>query len=1096
MPIDLSGLLDPAVSLPERPDGYVILALLAVAVLAGLFVSRRTFLGLRGRRWALFLLLLLLGVVLNAVFVAPLGSSPDASPPTRVVLLGLLCPFLAAAWVGVGPAMLVGLAGGVARWLLAGGRISHPVELALLTGLAAWLMRQNYRGWLADAMRRPLAAGFIASVFGWILAMPAIFATTAGSVLAALDYSMIALLPVGLQILLEGVTNSLLANLATLAFPALRPAPSGTETPFYALSLNRRLLFSILPITFLTISLQVFVVGATALEEANRKSLNRLSNTALGAANLVQSFFSQGQGLLFQYAADDRLRDPSAEVRNARLQSAIVTVRFFDQLLLLDADGRVRNWTQIGAAPTDSELPPSLTQDEEKEFRRVLDSEAPQRTYVHRDADGLLMMSFLEPVRSAEGAQTVLMGRTRLSLNPVMDAVKTNLFEQDGSGDGYLIDDNGRIVAHRNSERELGQWVFDTTQPAYASQPGGGRAYIGAFADKSRRFIFVQPVSGTAWTVVIELPYTAILRTAAQISAPLVLMFGAIMIGALVLIPFISRRITRPMGVLVQETGRIAGGDLGRPITDLGADEVGQLGAAFEGMRQSLKARMDDLGLLLNVSTDVAASLDLDRGIPPILDGAMQVSTRHVRTAPARLARLIVFDDHGQPGRVIARGEGPAAITPLDYELSQVTPRDERPLLIESVARSHGALDPALVGPGVRSIAAFPLRRQSQVLGVLWLGYADTRAFAESETSLLATLAGEAAVFLENVNLFESAEGGRRRLQAVLTSTNDAVIVTDHDSHILLCNPAAEIAFAIAPGGAVGRQVGEVIRDEIVCGLLAEADDATTRTAEVPLPDGRTLYASASTIVANDGQRIGRVAVLRDITHLKELDALKSEFVATVSHDLRAPLTYIRGYVTMIPMVGSIQPKQQDYLDKITGGVEQMTALIDDLLDLGRIEAGVGIVRESISLAHVAQEAVEMMQPNAANRRMTLKVERLEDCTVLGDRQLLKHAITNLIDNALKYTFRDGLVRVGVELRDGSAVVYVADNGIGIAPADQARLFEKFYRVKRRDTLDIKGTGLGLAIVKSVAEWHRGKVWVESQLGQGSIFYLSVPAGG
>jgi len=201
----------------------------------------------------------------------------------------------------------------------------------------------------------------------------------------------------------------------------------------------------------------------------------------------------------------------------------------------------------------------------------------------------------------------------------------------------------------------------------------------------------------------------------------------------------------------------------------------------------------------------------------------------------------------------------------------------------------------------------------------------------------------------------------------------------------------------------------------------------------------------------------------------------------------------MRGYVTMIPMISEVTAKQQDYLDKISIGIEQMTALIDDLLDLGRIEAGVGLVREPVSLASLVRETVESLQGNALMRKQTLWLDRLAEGTLQGDTRFLKRAIANLIDNAIKYTPEGGEIRIGVDERDGQMVVHVTDTGMGIAPADQVRLFEKFYRVKRRDTLEIKGTGLGLAIVKSVAERHEGRAWVESQLGRGSTFYMALP---
>jgi signal transduction histidine kinase len=310
---------------------------------------------------------------------------------------------------------------------------------------------------------------------------------------------------------------------------------------------------------------------------------------------------------------------------------------------------------------------------------------------------------------------------------------------------------------------------------------------------------------------------------------------------------------------------------------------------------------------------------------------------------------------------------------------------------------------------------------------------------------------------------------------------------------VVLCNPAAEAAFELAPKSSYEKAVAEVWSEPAMRRLFALEAGTEIRTEEVLLNDGRTLYGSASGIINGEGKVQGRVAVLRDITHLKELDAMKSEFVATVSHDLRAPLTYMRGYATMLPMVGPLTAKQQDYAEKVMAGIEQMTELIDDLLDLGRIEAGVGMVREECSLADVVRSVVETMRPQALSRGLVLRAGALSERPIYGDQGLLKHAITNLVDNAIKYTPVDGAVTVSVQAQDMAMVVAVKDSGIGIAPSDQAHLFERFYRVKRRETVDIKGTGLGLAIVKSIAEWHRGRVWVESQIGDGATFYILIP---
>ena len=221
---------------------------------------------------------------------------------------------------------------------------------------------------------------------------------------------------------------------------------------------------------------------------------------------------------------------------------------------------------------------------------------------------------------------------------------------------------------------------------------------------------------------------------------------------------------------------------------------------------------------------------------------------------------------------------------------------------------------------------------------------------------------------------------------------------------------------------------------------------------------------------------------------------MKSDFVNTVSHDLRSPLTYMRGYTTMIPMAGSMNEKQQGFVAKILNGIEQMTELIDDLLDIGKIEAGVGIEIERCWLPGIVQAVVDDMGLRAETKEVELAALLPVDTPpTMADKTLIRQAIKNLVENAIKYTPTTGRIEVNLHTYNESLVVSVHDNGIGIAPEHQQHLFEKFYRVKRRDTVHIKGTGLGLAIVRSIADRHNGRVWLESKLNKGSTFYLAIP---
>jgi two-component system phosphate regulon sensor histidine kinase PhoR len=244
------------------------------------------------------------------------------------------------------------------------------------------------------------------------------------------------------------------------------------------------------------------------------------------------------------------------------------------------------------------------------------------------------------------------------------------------------------------------------------------------------------------------------------------------------------------------------------------------------------------------------------------------------------------------------------------------------------------------------------------------------------------------------------------------------------------------------------------------------------------------------------GEVVGRVCIMRDISQYKELDQLKSDFVSTVSHDLRSPLTLMRGYATMLTMVGELNEQQKGYIKKIIGGVENMARLVNNLLDLGRIETGIGLQVEKIQMFDLVEQVVSSLQPQSAQKNQQLLFEpggAEPGLAVEADRALITQALYNLVENAIKYTPMGGQVKVRLQLRPEMVVLEVHDTGIGVAPLDLPHLFEKFYRSGRREAYQQRGTGLGLAIVKSIAERHSGRVWVESQLGKGSVFFFLIP---
>jgi PAS domain S-box-containing protein len=356
------------------------------------------------------------------------------------------------------------------------------------------------------------------------------------------------------------------------------------------------------------------------------------------------------------------------------------------------------------------------------------------------------------------------------------------------------------------------------------------------------------------------------------------------------------------------------------------------------------------------------------------------------------------------------------------------------------------------------------------------------------------TLGGQAALAAANARLFLTAEIGRQRLESILASSPDPILVTDQRDQLLLANPAAWQSLGLnVEETNYGRPISQVINEPELVKLL-RTSNAERLSVEIILPGGRVFLATATPVLA-EGQRVGRVCVLRDVTHFKELDALKSEFVSTVSHDLRSPLTLMRGYATMLEMVGQLNEQQANYVRKIISGVESMARLVNNLLDLGRIESGIGLQLEKINIQDVVERVISSLQLQAAQKKIQLTCEFPEGPLPLveADQALLQQAVHNLVENAIKFTRPEGKVHVRVRVQPIGVVFEVIDNGIGISPVDQPRLFEKFYRGAQQVSKDQRGTGLGLAIVKSIAERHGGRIWAESQLGKGSSFYLAIP---
>jgi signal transduction histidine kinase len=255
-------------------------------------------------------------------------------------------------------------------------------------------------------------------------------------------------------------------------------------------------------------------------------------------------------------------------------------------------------------------------------------------------------------------------------------------------------------------------------------------------------------------------------------------------------------------------------------------------------------------------------------------------------------------------------------------------------------------------------------------------------------------------------------------------------------------------------------------------------------------------------VVTPYGEPVGLAAILRDITLLKHLEQMKNDFVSTVSHDLKSPISVIDGTAELISWKTKDDPGLQRRIQRIRDEARYMAELVRDLLDLGKIEAGLGPPRERIDAVRLVEDAVRKIEPSAEAKAVSVETRLPAEAWAMAAASQLTQVMLNLVGNAVKYTRAGGGVTVSVENRhagdpaESMVIIRVADTGVGIGARHLPHVFDKFYRVPNASTEDIPGTGLGLAISKSIVESHGGRIAVESTEGVGSVFIVEIPGCG
>ncbi len=1037
------------------------------------------------QKWALLVLLAsstflagrLLVVYPDVAYFLPLPGVPIETSGLAIYLLACLPFVLGSGFLGITSATLLGMLSGLSIALVQTHQLMTVVEYGGLALVFALALRQPYRARLYRILRHPLGAGLLIAIgFTPIYIISAMFSTP-GSLEARLDYALtqVWLLAVfrGGELLAASLVGEIL-YLLKMPFwhrvTTLFPAPEEK-------SLRVRFFYGTVPLILVLLFALTAADWVVAGDAARRMTQDRLSNTTGVVADSIPSFIESGKGLLSSLATPDLVATPEAG-RTELLRSRILMVPFFRELVLFD-----RSKTLLASYPPENLDPNSLSPLEVSAVTLAQEGVPSQYTIIpHVAGENSVRISFIASINDpSSNVVGVLLGRTDFNtIQFAVSALKSLDDIKALGGEGAILDENGVIIYHTTASQ------VDTDY--FGRRPENTEFFDEVAPDGTRRLVNYQ-VLFNGWAVVASVPAEVAQRQALQIAYPLLIILIVITVALFIFWAANLRLVTVSLRELSQGASLISRGQLEHSLQVPGVDEVGQLGHAFEDMRQSLKARLDELNRLLKVSQGIAGHLKIEDAMASVLDAALGDGAAAARVVLVRDVTLDLLRD-----RLVAIGKGPSSANYayLDEQVFELT-RQQPLLSIPNTTRIRRlTVPPGCWQPGAVIALALPL--ENRYYGALWVAYDQPHNFSEAEVRFLGTLAGQAALAAANASLYAGAEIGRQRLMAVLASTPEPVLVIDEKMRLLLLNPAAQQVPGLVRAAEIGRPVRDVVASLELLELVLQPLDENRPGREITLANNRTYKASVSPVSA-EGKVVGRVCLLQDITHFKEVDDMKTEFVATVSHDLRSPLVMMRGQVTMFQMIGELNEQQKTFMKKIVKGLEDMSHLVNNLLSMGRMESRLGLQYERINAQELISQVLSDLQPQALQQNIQVENASLNLPPVYleADRDLLKVAITNLVDNGIKYTPVGGKVKLSLQSKADSVVFVCEDTGIGVAPLDLPHIFDKYYRGGRRDPNQQRGSGLGLSIVKSTADRHGGSVKVDSKLGKGSIFYMEIP---
>jgi PAS domain S-box-containing protein len=507
--------------------------------------------------------------------------------------------------------------------------------------------------------------------------------------------------------------------------------------------------------------------------------------------------------------------------------------------------------------------------------------------------------------------------------------------------------------------------------------------------------------------------------------------------------------------------------------------------------RREAEATAERLARLQTITETILSDLPLERMLRELLErirGIIAVDTTVILLVDGADSTLALRAAAGHPAHI------DAAVELAEREAITRQVIDEHRAAALGGARTDDGHPRG--GDTIRALIGVPMVVEGKIVGVLVAGALTPRDFSRDDTSLLELAADRAAIVIENARLYREAEE-RGQAARVLGYVADGVFLVDSKGVLQLWNPAAEAITGVPAEAVVGRPVEETIPGwealaravSIASVPAACASPATTLPVEI---GGRELWLSVAGVSFEEGT----VYAFRDLTQERRLEQLKADFIATVSHELRTPIAAVHGAAKTLEREDFDVPDdlRRQLLAVISDQSDRLAHVVEDILLASQADSGrLALASEQVDTADVARRVIAAARTHAPEELSLELVAPPDLPAVAADRDKLRQVLANLVGNAIKYSPGTGRIEVSLEPRAAHLRVAVRDEGLGIPQPEQARIFEKFYRVDAKMGRGVGGTGLGLYICRELVRRMGGSIWVESSEGSGSTFFVELP---